>query len=106
MGSVFFISKAGVQKFICVLINSENSKEKWLISEITENTYEELKSNEIDFYTCFKQSKSGNSFVLSITNEHIDDETKIISSEIPDDILPNKGVYLLRNSNDLFASPF
>src|SRR3989338_928546 len=102
---VFFVSEVATQKYICVLINNEDGKEKWLVSEITDETYKELKSSRLDFYTCFKQSTTGKSFLLTISDEHIDNETEITSSEISDDMLPNKGVYFVRNNEQPFVSP-
>lgn len=105
---VLFISKMHDQKYICVLVSDDNPKEKWLISNILDETYDDLKKGKIDFYNCFKQTKFGKSFLLSIVNEHTENSEEIISSEIPDSILPTKGIHCripIKTNNTKFLYP-
>ncbi|CAM4461156.1 MAG: hypothetical protein LEGION0403_FIIPPAGN_01334 [Legionella sp.] len=90
---VLFISEINQAKYICELVDDTQEYEKWLVSGITESTYESLKALDIDLYTCFKHSKSGKSEILEISTSGIK-STEIISANLADDILPLKDTYL------------
>ncbi|STX39729.1 hypothetical protein [Legionella feeleii] len=103
---VLFISEIDFIKYICVLVKEENTDEEWLVSDISEQTYEQLKTAEIDFYTCFKKSASGKTKLLSVVGENITCSNEFKSLELSDNFLPSRGIYSKKCSNTCNSGPY
>ncbi|HDV5685175.1 TPA: hypothetical protein RJE00_000822 [Legionella pneumophila] len=95
---ILFTSSIDNKLYICVLLQHEQSIEKWLVTEIDDFLYKKLIEKEIDFYECFKSSKTERSYILFIKDQDVTHQEEINSLEIPDRLLPQKGVFY-RNLN-------
>lgn len=97
---VLFVSEINKIKYICELINDNGKIEEWLISDITDDTYDSLKALNIDLHNCFKHSMSGTSKILQVNNKGIESISDIYSTNIPDEDLPLKGIYMREKKED------
>ncbi|HCX3504805.1 TPA: hypothetical protein OZL71_001257 [Legionella pneumophila] len=102
---VLFISNLNNKLYLCTLIKINDESEDWLASEISETTYRDLKSGLVDYYTCFKNSVSGNAQILEVKDCKITNLLELKSSELLDENLPNKNVYYTKLRNRRLDNP-
>lgn len=94
-GPLQFIGNINGETYMCYLSEREDTHEKWMLIWMTEERLQAVLSNQITLYDMFKKAEKG--FIHEYTypySQQVEEScVQIPCGDIPDDELPDQGIY-------------